>query len=266
MSQETVFQYGDYKYSIIDFNRRTCRIGDNSESKPNAIADGYSKDVIIPSRVWYENKLFYVTEIGQYAFYGINCPNIKKVFIPYTVEVIREWGLARLFSCEVLQFESGSHLKTIETHALYDLYKIKSISFPSNCLEELGYSSMRFMKDELKELIIPSSVVKIENCSFGGMTKLEHLYYCGLHPIKEMGIFESLKDNYVTPNLLQIHVLSNYEYKQFGERTITKNDADDHCKELNTYCSLYKPISVKNTFSFNLDIILFTIFCSRKTQ
>ena len=109
MSQETIFQSGDYTYSVVDFYKRTCRLGNNSNIAPNAIPIDYSRDVIIPSQVWYQNKLFYVTEIGQHSLSCLNCTNITRVFIPYTVEVICEWGLARLLNVEEIQFESGSH-------------------------------------------------------------------------------------------------------------------------------------------------------------
>ena len=121
MSQETVFQYGDYTFSVISFTKRTCRLGDNSEKQPNGIPDYYSKNISIPSQVWYDNKLFHVTEIGKNASCCQNCVNIKKVFIPYTVEIIRTWGVSRLLYCEEVQFEPGSHLQIVEEYGLYDL-------------------------------------------------------------------------------------------------------------------------------------------------
>ena len=266
MPDETIFAFGDFTYSIINFNKRTCRTGTGTKSaqEPNAMPNGYSKDIIIPSQVSFEDKLFLVTEIGPYSFFGSNSPNIKRVFIPYSVEIIREWGLARLLNCEEVIFEFGSCLSKIETYGLYDFYQLKTIKFTSKCLKEFGESSMRFAKDALQTLIIPGSVNKIERISFGGMAKLKDFYYCGLNKIEGIDIFESDRTDYVTPYTLIVHVLSNYPYDKFGERSVTK-DADDKCKELSIECKSFDCFDHTISQTFNLDLALFMIFCTKQS-
>ena len=270
MATETVFTFGDFNYSIINYHQRTCRTGTNqyersSETKePNAMPNGYSKDIIIPSHVSFEDKLFLVTEIGPCSFYGYYSQNIKKVFIPYSVEIIREWGLAGLQGCEEIIFEFGSCLTKIELNGLYDLYKLKSIKFTSNCLKEFGESSMRFAKDALEILIIPGSVNKISRVSFGGMAKLQDLYYCGLNKIVGTEIFKS-ENEVVTPETLTIHVLSNYQYDKFGERRVTNTDADNYCKHLSGECKSFDCFDHTISQTFNFDLALFMIFCTKQS-
>ena len=260
MSQETVFQYGDYTFSINSFTKRTCRLGDNSEKQPNGIPDYYPQNISIPSQVWYEDRLFYVTEIGKNALCCQNCVNTQKIFIPYTVEIIRTWGASRLIYCEEIQFEPGSHLQIIEEFGLYDLYRLKTINFASNCLKELKETSMRFAKLVLEQLIIPSSVETIARLSLGGMPQLKDFYYCGQYKIEGTEIFVSGMDDTVTPSSLNIHVLSTYKYDYIGERSVTHRDADEYCQPFESYCSLYHQITCPKSSNIHIHILFVMFF------
>ena len=63
---------------------------------------------------------------------------------------------------------------------------------------------------------------------------------------------------------LKIQVLSNYQYDKFGERSVTK-DADSNCKQLRSDCKSFDCFNHTISQTFNLDLALFMIFCTKQS-
>ena len=142
---------------------------------------------------------------------------------------------------------------------MYDFYQLSTLDFNGNCLKYVGYSALQYMKDQMKNLTLPSSVQYIEKNNIAGMTALEHLYYCGDHQITGNEVFKYSSGAYDTPTSLKIHTKSNYKYTKFAERTVTNKDADQYCQRINQRCPLDIIKSCKknprNSFHIELSII-----------
>ena len=135
-----------YDFFVNDSNGKPIYynyIGDNSEVE---VTDGlflYSGDIVIPENVYYNNKNYKVTRIGENAFYQDDF--IKSIIIPNSV-------------------------KSIENYAFYKCTSLKSISF-GNSLSNIGYSSFERCKS-LTTIELPNTVAIIGERAFNGCSGL----------------------------------------------------------------------------------------------
>lgn len=99
----------------------------------------------IPQCVFYANRQYTVTAIGDYAFY--ECESLKSITIPISVQTIGDYAA---FGCEQLNSLSiGSNVRTIGKYA--------------------------FSETSLLSVDLPLSVTSIDNYAFAGCTKLTQL-------------------------------------------------------------------------------------------
>ena len=192
-----VFTFQGIKYSIIDQNLKTCRVGTlNSKQdtlKPNAVDKSYDLPVIIPDYVYNEAQVkFKVIEIGSEAFRF--CTNITKLQLPGWVKIIRYAAFDCCFSINEIIFSEGSCLEKLETYAFSRLYA-------------------------LKQLVLPSSMKSIEVGAFTCLFTIEKIFYCSLVIISEDIFQNDFADEYQTPDTLKIYVSKYYESTSFGKRT-----------------------------------------------
>ena len=135
-----------YDFFVNDSNGKPIYynyIGDGSEVE---VTDGlflYSGDLVIPESVYYNNKNYKVTRIGENAFYQDDF--IKSIIIPNSV-------------------------KSIENYAFYKCTSLKSISF-GNSLSNIGYSSFERCKS-LTTVDLPNTVTIIGERAFNGCSGL----------------------------------------------------------------------------------------------
>ena len=118
-----------------------------------------------------------LVSLGGDTFY--NCKNLKKIVIPSKVEEIANNPFA---GCPVLKLENKSKNFKLVDGVLFDKKKTILIYYSISKKNEkykipssvsiIGKHSF-FMADNLKEVIIPSSVRKLENNPFSGCSKLE---------------------------------------------------------------------------------------------
>ena len=119
--------------------------------------DGYAGAVVIPSSVTYNDKTYNVTSIGNFAFGG--CSGLTSVTIPESVTDIGE------------QAFSGCNGLTSVT--IPDLAAWCSIAFAGSSSNPLYYAHHLYMNgEEIRNLIIPSSVTSIGSYAFSGCTSL----------------------------------------------------------------------------------------------
>ena len=99
----------------------------------------------IPQSVFYANRQYTVTAIGEYAFY--ECESLKSITIPVTVQTIGDYAA---FGCEKMNTLSlGSNVRTIGKYA--------------------------FSETSLLALDLPLSVTSLGNYAFAACTKLTQL-------------------------------------------------------------------------------------------
>ena len=251
-----VFQFEEINYTILNKRRRTVGTGNYSNNGANAVISNFGPNLNIPEQVQDENGNYYrVTEIGPSSFEF--CLNIIHVFVPSSIEIIRRRGFIFLRNCETFVFANNSHLKIVEQHGLYDMYKIKSLVFTSNCLKELGESSISYAL-VLQTLVLPSSITKIEAHSLCGMEQIKSIYYCGSvfqgdvissHTVKNSKTNESAK----------IFVSNNYHHSTFGNREDFEFADEEICRHKTNICSSVIETCMKRYNSLKHESLLLAI-------
>lgn len=118
-----------------------------------------------------------LTSLGGDTFY--NCKNLKKVAIPANVEEIANNPFA---GCPLLSLENRSkHFKLIDgvlfdkkkTILIYYAVSKKNETYKIPTSVQIVGKHSFFLANSLKTVIIPRSVVKLENNPFSGCSKLE---------------------------------------------------------------------------------------------
>ena len=243
------FSFESITYTILSQRGiRTVSTGtlETTPEIPNAVSSDFGPNLVIPEQVQHEGKFYVVTEIGPYSF--DSCFDIKTVYIPSSIEIIRTFGLGRLRNCISITFAPNSRLRTIEGSGFYDSYKITSLIFTSNCLKTIGNSAFAYSK-KLEMLVIPSSVRKVGRNSLAGLNEISDLYYCSsFQPDNDVFYCDSDVDQ--TNSSLRIHVTESYKYNKVGTFNVTDHEVGDYCVSKTTICSF-----INNTCSKKRDII-----------
>lgn len=148
----------------------------------------YIEEVVIPKSV---------EQIGGDSFYC--CYNLKKICIPPRVSAM---GNNPFAGCPLLELENESpHFKLVDG-VLYDADGTVLIYYPiaakrlkfevPNGVTCIGKHSF-FMCDALEEVVIPQSVIKLENNPFSGCTKLKITNYSSRYHIENGVIYNCFR-------------------------------------------------------------------------
>ena len=120
-----------------------------------------------------------LTTIGEQAFYGAN--GIETLVIPKNVTTIGERAFGSMMSLNIVEFESGSKLKTIESYIFAGSDNINILSIPSGVTTIKTYG-LSFMSG-LETLTLPSTIATINDFALHGTNHLKSLAipYVGLN-------------------------------------------------------------------------------------
>ena len=221
------FTYNLIKYSIINEQDKTVRVGTKADSDentalgtPNAVSIDFHLPVSIPSYVIYKNKKYAVIEIGSEAFR--QCSKIESVKLPSSIRCIRFAGFDGCYSIASFTFPHGSQLETLEKYALSRMYKIKELSLPFT-IKTVGHHSLACLH------------------------MLTDLYYCSSYNIEGDAFGDNFDDDFSTPTTLRIHVTNQYQNTTFGFRTklVNFDNIVKICQCIHVICthSQYKALS-----------------------
>ena len=133
---------------------------------------GNLDNFVIPTSVEYKNTTYYITSIGNYAFYG--CGSLTSITIPNGVTSI---GRSAFEGCYGLtEITIPSSVTSVGVAAFKNCNKLTSIIIPDG-VESIEEETFRTCYG-LTEIIIPSSVTSIGSSAFSS-ARLEMVYYCG---------------------------------------------------------------------------------------
>ena len=119
--------------------------------------NSYSGDVVIPETVTYNGKIYRVTGIGDNAFQ--DCTTLTSITIPRSVTAIGSWS-----------FYNCTGLKSV---FITDLAAWCNLSFFMSNDNPLFYAGRLFLNgQEIRDLVIPQSVISIGNYTFCGCINL----------------------------------------------------------------------------------------------
>ena len=164
------FEVDGIYYNITDEINLTVEVtysGVNSSQNPNR----YSGEVIIPSEVNYNNKIYNVTGIRNQAFYG--CYNITSVIIPNSIINIGSYVFC---DCTKLtSFIIGDNVEKINSGTFYGCSQLINVHIGKN-VTSIGTSAFQDC-NSLTSIVIPSNVVSIENNVFTGCVNIKEVVF-----------------------------------------------------------------------------------------
>ena len=187
-AQEIRFTFNEINYSTISSTTVQVGYGYTTDPYTSAVPRDYDMEtIIIPSTVTYNGNQYRVTKIGDHAFYY--CTKIKKMVIPYTIEVIG-WSSLAIPSLEEIIFAPNSRLKEIDRDFIHSCLNLSTFIYPNN---EITISRQAFYYSFYSKF-----------------------YYCGN---KKVTAEFSCGDHCPT-----IYVPMDYPYSSFGNLTISRVD------------------------------------------
>lgn len=130
----------------------------------------YSGDVIIPSTVTYNGKIYKVTAIGCKAFY--QCRDMTSVSIPNSVTSIGESAFEGCSGLSSVEIPNG--VTSIGAYAFRYCSRMKNVTIP-NSVVKIGISVFRGCS-QLTTVKIPNSLTEIGKDMFYGCSKLSSVY------------------------------------------------------------------------------------------
>lgn len=145
------FKIGDLTYTTLSSNEVSVKTASTSIS-----------EVTIPEKVTYDDVDFYVTAIGQYAFYY--CDLLNSITIPQSITSI---GSSAFRNCRGLK---AVHISDIGAWC--------NINFEEYYYSNpLAYAHELYLNDQLiTELVIPDGVAKINNYTFYNCTSIISIF------------------------------------------------------------------------------------------
>lgn len=121
------------------------------EVRPN----GYSGDIVIPSRIVYQGNIYTPNVIGDKAF--MNCWDLKSIIIPNNITTIGKSAFSECHQLESIVIPSS--VKRISTKAFYNCLQLSSVSFSEGL--EIIEDSAFFHSGSYYGVKLPKSVKSI---------------------------------------------------------------------------------------------------------
>lgn len=159
------FQFQGLNYTVLSEAEKTCEVGNNGKDSTTGPASG---NVVIPSKVTYNDNEYTVTALGEDAFYATT--NMTSISIPETVTTIRYRALS--YCLNLPEVVLPNSVTTLETHALYGNY-LERLTLSSGIREypRESCSGMSF----LEELVIPDGAEIIHDEAFNYCSRVTSL-------------------------------------------------------------------------------------------
>ena len=160
-SESHNFEVDGIYYKIVDKDSRLAMVTYKGKDW-NAYDHEYRDTILIPNTVTYRNKVYRITEIGDYAFRG--CSEMTSIAIPETVWHI---GLGAFSGCEGLK---EIHINSLSSWCEMSFYDVTDDAGDSPFL----YAEGLYIDGELiTDLVVPEDVTEIGAHAFEGYEKLK---------------------------------------------------------------------------------------------
>ena len=135
--------------------------------------DGYEGDIIIPETVVFNEVIYRVTSIEDYAF--AFCENLKSITIPNSVNII---GKSAFCGCKLLTaITIPNSVKSIGYGTFKFCYSLIAITIPHG-VTSIGACAFEDCKS-LRTITIPNSIESIEREAFYCCKSLQAIRYGG---------------------------------------------------------------------------------------
>ncbi len=160
------FEKNGVFYKVLSADAKTVEVTFKGETY-SEFTDEYTGSVVIPQTVVYEDEIYSVVEIGEYAFH--NCPSLKSVSLPKNLSHIRKRAF---YGCSSLSSVSlSSNLNTIGERAFYSCSSLASINLPNSVtfIDERAF----YECSSLASVVLPTGLTELSAWTFGLCTNLK---------------------------------------------------------------------------------------------
>lgn len=141
----------DMTFKIISEEEKSVQVGTGTKNTP-AIADSIEGDLSVPSNVEWNDTVYSVSSIGDYAFY--NCKKVSNVNLPCSISII---GSNAYNGCENLtHYIVPDSVKIIKSSAFQNCRNLESIFIP-NEIESIENSTFNWCSS-LKSISLPENL------------------------------------------------------------------------------------------------------------
>lgn len=122
----------------------------------------------VPATVSYNQKLYKVTSIGDYAFY--KCTNLHEINLPDSITSIENFAFACCTSLQSVHLSDS--ITSISACVFYDCESLQTINLPDS-ITSIKDFAFQFCSS-LKGICLPNSLTYIGICAFAssGLTKI----------------------------------------------------------------------------------------------
>jgi len=183
-------KYSDIDYKYLLFTTDEALLLGRSDTNMDT-------DIIIPKTVISHD----IVEIFSKAFDGDT--TIETLYIPNTLKKIGSYAFRENTSLTSITFEENSQLETIDMHAFYNASSLTGVILPDQ-LKVIGI--LAFRNTAITEIVIPNSVVTIDNYAFEMCYDLEvvsfetgsSLQTLGIGVFSRTGVIDIVLPNSVT--------------------------------------------------------------------
>ena len=172
------FEVDGIYYKIVDEDSRLAMVTYKGKDW-DAYDHEYRDTILIPNTVTYRNKVYRITEIGDYAFRG--CSEMTSIAVPESVWHI---GLGAFSGCEGLK---EIHINSLSSWCEMSFYDVTDDAGDS----PLHYADGLYLDGELiTDLVVPDDATEIGAHAFEGYEKLRSVVlHNGIEAIYKSAFF-----------------------------------------------------------------------------
>ena len=164
-SESHDFEVDGIYYKIVDKDSRLAMVT-YKDKDWDAYDHEYRDTILIPNTVTYRNKVYRITEIGDYAFRG--CSEMTSIAVPESVWHI---GLGAFSGCEALK---EIHISNLSAWCEMSFCDVADDAGDS----PLNYADGLYLNGELiTDLIVPEDVEELGAHAFEGYDKLRSVVF-----------------------------------------------------------------------------------------
>lgn len=160
------FTVDKIQYSILSEEDQTVAISKYDFSLPDKVFD-------IPKEITYNDKTYYVVEIGPFAFANPADSNLEEVNMPSSITRINNNAFSRNTTLKIINLSPA--IEVIDESAFYLCESLESIEFPEG-VKTIGQDCFYKCK-ALKSVSFPSTLETIGNWAFSYCSGLESITF-----------------------------------------------------------------------------------------
>jgi len=168
----TLFNYYSFAFELdgiiyyeTNDSNNTVVIFD-AQSKCNTMFESGIVDLVIPSTVSYNGKIYSITKIGKEAFKG--CDRIKSITLPQSISEIGQEAFRNCTWLTSINLPEG--MTVIESSIFYECTNLKQIKIPAGVTKIKNHAFSKCIN--LETVFFPSSINSIGDFAFAQCAKI----------------------------------------------------------------------------------------------